>query len=69
MCAERRRARKGRPRQSIPEPLPDDLFDDADDPTPDDRTRAGNTPLLGPVSYTHLDVYKRQGASQSRRPS
>ena len=48
MCAERRRAHKGRPRQSIPEPLPDDLFDYADDPTPDDRTRAGNTPLLGP---------------------
>ncbi len=27
MCAKHRRARKGRPRQSIPEPLPDDLFD------------------------------------------
>ena len=39
MCAERRRARKGRPRQSIPEPLPDDLFDYADDPTPDGRER------------------------------
>ena len=39
MCAERRRARKGRPRQSIPEPLPDDLFDYADEPTPDGRER------------------------------
>ena len=48
MCAERRRARKGRPRQSIPEPLPDDLFDYADDPTPDGRTRASDAPLLGP---------------------
>lgn len=39
MCAERRRARKGRPRQSIPEALPDDLFDYADEPTPDGRER------------------------------
>lgn len=75
MCAERHRARKGRPRQSIPEPLPDDLFDYADDPTPDDRTRAGNTPLLGPdgqrmrvtddwpedipVTEAEIDVFER----------
>ncbi len=34
MCAERRRARKRRPRQPVPETLPDDLFDYADDPAP-----------------------------------
>ena len=38
MCAERR-ARKGRPRQPVPETLPDDLFDYADEPTPDGRER------------------------------
>ncbi|GHC65107.1 hypothetical protein [Limoniibacter endophyticus] len=75
MCAERRRARKGRPRQSIPELLPDDLFDYADDPTPDDRTRAGDAPLLGsdgqrmrvtddwpaeiPVTEAEIDVFER----------
>ncbi|VZR37580.1 Uncharacterised protein [Escherichia coli] len=48
MCAEHRRARKGRPRKSIPEPLPDDLFDYADDPAPDGQARAEDTPLLGP---------------------
>ncbi len=48
MCAEHRSARRGRPRQSIPESLPDDLFDYADDPMPDGRTRAGDTSLLGP---------------------
>ena len=75
MCAERRRARKGRPRQSIPEPLPDDLFDYADDPTPDGRTRASDAPLLGPdgqrmrviddwpenipVTEAEIDVFER----------
>ena len=39
MCAERRRARKGRPRQPVPETLPDDLFDYADEPTSDGRER------------------------------
>ena len=39
MCAERRRARKGRARQPVPETLPDDIFDYADDPTPDGRER------------------------------
>jgi hypothetical protein len=75
MCAERRRARKGRPRQSIPEPLPNDLFDYADDPTPDGRRRADDTPLLGPegqrmcvtddwpaeipVTEAEIDVFER----------
>lgn len=39
MSAKRRRARKGRPRQPVPEALPDDLFDYADEPTPDGRER------------------------------
>jgi len=39
MCAERRRARKGRPRHPVAEALPDDLFDYADEPTPDGRER------------------------------
>jgi hypothetical protein len=75
MCAERRHARKGRPRQSIPEPLPDDLFDYADNPAPDGRARAGEAPLLGPdgqrmrvtddwpedipVTEAEIDVFER----------
>jgi len=39
MCAERRRARKGQPRQPVPETRPDDLFDYADEPAPDGRER------------------------------
>ena len=39
MCAERHRARKGRPRHPVPEALPDDLFDYADEPTLDGRER------------------------------
>ena len=39
MCAERHRARKGRPRNPAPETLPDDLFDYAKDATPDGRER------------------------------
>ncbi|MPZ37109.1 MAG: hypothetical protein GEU95_03435 [Rhizobiales bacterium] len=34
MCAQRRRARKGRPRQPVPKTLPDNLYDYAADPTP-----------------------------------
>jgi len=75
MCAECRRVRKGRPRQPVPETLPDDLFDYADDPTPDGRTRASDTPLLGsngqrmrvtddwpediPVTEAEIDVFER----------
>lgn len=39
MCAERHRARKGRPRHPVPETLPEDLYDYADEPTPDGRER------------------------------
>nr|WP_312052879.1 hypothetical protein [Brevundimonas diminuta] len=75
MCAERRRARKGRPRQSIPEPLPDDLFDYTADPAPAGRARAGDARLLAPngrrmrvtddwpedipVTEAEIDVFER----------
>jgi hypothetical protein len=75
MCAERRRARKGRPRKSIPEPLPDDLFDYAADSAPDGRARAIDAPLLAPngrrmrvtddwpdnvpVTEAEIDVFER----------
>ncbi len=39
MCAKCHRARKGRPRTRAPETLPDDLFDYANDSTPDGRER------------------------------
>ena len=75
MCAQRRRAQPGRPRQSAPRTLPDDLFDYADDPTPESRARAEDTPLLGPdgqrtrvtddwpedipVTEAEIDVFER----------
>ncbi|WP_257541829.1 MULTISPECIES: hypothetical protein [unclassified Sphingobium] len=34
MCAERRRAQRGRPRQPAPGTLPNDLYDYNDDPAP-----------------------------------
>ena len=34
MCAEHRRAQRGRPRQPAPGTLPDDLYDYEDDPAP-----------------------------------
>lgn len=55
MCAERRRARKGRPRQPVPETLPDDLFGYADEPTPDGRERRRSP--LRIVDVEALPVY------------
>ncbi|MGI6247321.1 MAG: hypothetical protein ACOYJQ_16365 [Pseudochelatococcus sp.] len=37
MCARHRRAPRGRPRHSIPQAFPDDLYDYANDPTPAER--------------------------------
>lgn len=34
MCAQRRRTRRGRPRQQAPKTLPDDLYDYDDNPAP-----------------------------------
>lgn len=75
MCEERRRASKGRPRQPVPEALPDDLFDYADEPTPDGLTRVDDAPLLSPngkrmrvtddwpedvpVTEAEIDVFER----------
>lgn len=75
MSTERRHAGKGRPRQLIPETLPDDLFDYADEPAPDGRTRAISAPLFGPdgqrvrvtddwpedipVTEAEIDVFER----------
>lgn len=48
MCAEHRRAKRGRPRQPAPQTLPDDLYDYADDSDPTGRARGKDMPLLGP---------------------
>lgn len=45
MSAKRHPARKGRPRHSVPEPLPDDLFDYADDTIPADGPQRRRSPL------------------------
>jgi hypothetical protein len=44
MCAERRRAQRGRPRQPAPGTLPDDLYDYDDDPAPRISTSRGSPP-------------------------
>ncbi|MDY6860851.1 MAG: hypothetical protein SWN98_16105 [Pseudomonadota bacterium] len=74
MCAERNRARKGRPRTPAPETLPDDLFDYADDPTPDGRERRRSPlriidvetlPVIDdwpedvPVTEAEVDIFER----------
>lgn len=48
MCAARRSAKRGRPRQPVPRTLPDDLYDYDRDPVPVSRSRDRDTPLLGP---------------------
>lgn len=74
MRAERRRARKKRPRHPAPETLPDDLFDHAGDPAPDDRERRrsplrivdvetlpvfDDSPEKVPVTEAEIDIFKR----------
>lgn len=75
MCAQRRNARKGRPRQPIPKTLPEDLYDYGDDPQPSDGSQRCNTPLLGsngrrmrvtddwpervPVTEAEIQVFER----------
>lgn len=73
MCAEHR-DRKGRPRTPAPETLPDDLFDYADDPTPDGRERrrpplrivdVETLPVIDdwpdnvPVTEAEVDIFER----------
>lgn len=74
MCAERCRARKGRPRTTAPETLPDDLFDYADDPSPDGRERRRSPlrivdvetlpviddwPETVPVTLSEVEIFER----------
>ena len=74
MCAERHRAQKGRPRTTAPETLPDDLFDYADDPTPDGRERRRSSlrivdvetlpviddwPEKVPVTLSEVEIFER----------
>lgn len=68
MCAKRRRARKGRPRQPVPKMLPNNLYDYADDPTPAlGHARAGDEPLRVvddwpedvPVTEAEIQVFER----------
>lgn len=74
MCAKRRRARKGRPRQPVPETLPDDLFDYADAPAPDGPQRRRSPlrivdvetlpviddwPERVPITETEIEIFER----------
>lgn len=74
MCAERHRARKGRPRTTAPETLPDDLFDYADEPTPNGRERRRSPlrltdvetlpviddwPETVPVTLSEVEIFER----------
>ena len=44
MCAQHRRAQRGRPPQSAPKTLPDDLYDYDDDPAPRISPARGSPP-------------------------
>jgi len=74
MCAQRRRARKGRPRQPIPKTLPGNLYDYADDPAPTFSRPRGTQahtsdvetlrvvddwPEQVPVTEAEIDVFER----------
>ncbi len=73
MCAQRRRTRKGRPRQSIPRTLPDNLYDYGDDAAPalsrprDHHAHAGDERLRVvddwpedvPVTEEEIQVFER----------
>ncbi|MVA96058.1 hypothetical protein GN330_02140 [Nitratireductor sp. CAU 1489] len=74
MCAERRRARRGRPRTKALETLPDDLFDYAGDPMPDGRERRRSPlrivdvetlpiiddwPEMVPVTMSKVEIFER----------
>jgi len=72
MCAERRRARRGRPPQPAPQTLPLDLYDYGDDPPPAERQcRAASPhafeslpvvddwPDRVPVTEAEIDIFER----------
>ena len=70
MCAQRHRARRGRPRQPTPQTFPDDLYDYADNPPPS-PTRQPHIPdveelcvtddwlELVPVTEAEIQVFER----------
>ncbi|MHB2166527.1 hypothetical protein [Alsobacter sp. R-9] len=53
MCAQRRRTRKGRPRQPAPKTLPDDLYSYDDEPAP---TRQRRNSLLDAIDGENFSV-------------
>lgn len=53
MCAQRRRKRRGRPRQPAPKTLPDDLYSYDDEPAP---TRQRRNSLLDSVDGVNFSV-------------
>lgn len=70
MRMQRRRIRKGRPRQPIPQTLPDDLYAYADDPAPSPIRRphipdavelrvTDDWPEYVPVTEAEIQVFER----------
>jgi len=75
MCARQNRAPRGRPRQSVPQALPDDLYDYAADPMPAERpSRREPRPYIFdverlpviddwpekvPVTEAEIDIFER----------
>ena len=53
MCAQRRRARRGRPRQPAPKTLPEDLYSYDDEPVP---TRQRRNSLLDAIDEENFSV-------------
>ena len=65
MCARQSRAPRGRPRQSIPQALPDDLYDYAADPMPAAPGGLGTTSLMSSDCRSSMTGRRR---CQSQRP-
>jgi hypothetical protein len=75
MSAQHIRARRGRPRRSVPQALPDDLYDYGDDPAPPRAARRRNPapdafdierlpvidewPERVPVTEAEVDIFER----------
>ena len=55
MCAQRRRTRKGRPRQSAPKTLPDDLYDYDDEPVPTRQRRSSLRDAIDGENFSVTD--------------
>lgn len=74
MCAQRRRTRRGRPRQPAPKTLPDDLYDYGDEPAPRFGPARGSPPHVFdveklpviddwpekvPITEEEIDIFER----------